>query len=269
MLFNRLPTIGNASTVRWRSTSCLGSNPYTVKRGATFVVLFGIELNANFAYGRNLSHCLGWLLANNLNKFPKLLLTTFVCPSDLGDSLIGCAEIQWGVHSSFQKIDRNFVSLSEVILLGTPCIRTTSLKNKFATRFVSKVFLQAMKWAIFENLSTTTNMESQPFWILGSPLIKSMDTSTHGFSSVGKGIYNPVFCVVLLSPFPVGRLHNSVLSDSSRLLFSSVWLALGSRTGSSSRLQQLKLALFFFSGWKDIRSPHQWGIHPIYRLYRG
>lgn len=49
---------------------------------------------------------------------------------------------------------------------GIPWILTTSLKNKLATWLASWVHLHGKKWALFENLSTTTKIESIPFEFL-------------------------------------------------------------------------------------------------------
>jgi len=55
----------------------------------------------------------------------------------------------------------------------------------------SSNFLQGIKLVILENLSTTTNMESLPLLILGSPKTKSIDKSIHGESGIGKGVCKP------------------------------------------------------------------------------
>jgi len=48
-----------------------------------------------------------------------------------------------------------------------------------------------MKCAIFENLSTTTKMESLPRFDLGKPKMKSIKMSTHGSFGTSKGVYKP------------------------------------------------------------------------------
>jgi hypothetical protein len=48
-----------------------------------------------------------------------------------------------------------------------------------------------MKYAIFENLSTTTKMESLPHFDLGKPKTKSIEMSTYGSFGTGKGAYKP------------------------------------------------------------------------------
>ncbi len=90
----------------------------------------------------------------------------------------------------------NFTSRSETIVLGTPCSRIISLKNKFATcepcsRIISlknkfatceasSVLWHGMKCAILEKRSTTTNIESCPCLDLGKPNTKSMLMSDQG-----------------------------------------------------------------------------------------
>jgi hypothetical protein len=44
-----------------------------------------------------------------------------------------------------------------------------------------------MKCAIFENLSTTTNMESLPLWVLGNPNTKSMFIASQGLYRIDSG----------------------------------------------------------------------------------
>src|ERR1044071_9268553 len=72
-----------------------------------------------------------------------------------------------------------------------PCSRTISLKNKLATLKASSVLWQTIKWAIFENRSTTTKIESLPFLVLDNPTIKFMLRSVHGELGIGKGVYKP------------------------------------------------------------------------------
>ena len=89
-------------------------------------------------------------------------------------------------------------SLSEVIVFGTPYKCTISWKNKYAIEAAYSIFLQAIKCAIFENLSTTTNIESQPVFIHSNPSTKSMDRSNKILSGTGNGMYNPIFCACTL-----------------------------------------------------------------------
>ena len=87
----------------------------------------------------------------------------------------------------------NLVSQSKVMDFGTPCKHITSLKNKLATQVASEVFLHAMKWDMFEYLSTITKTKSTHRWVRGRPNIKSIDKSSYGACGTGKGMYKPVF----------------------------------------------------------------------------
>ena len=87
----------------------------------------------------------------------------------------------------------NLVSMSEVMDFGIPCKHITSLKNRLATQVAFEVFLLAIKWDIFEYLSTTTKTESILRWIQGRPSIKSIDRSSYGSCGTGKGMYKLVF----------------------------------------------------------------------------
>jgi hypothetical protein len=51
-----------------------------------------------------------------------------------------------------------------------------------------------MKCAILENLSTTTKIESLPFFDLGKPKTKSIEISTQGSVGTGNGVYSPCGC---------------------------------------------------------------------------
>jgi len=66
----------------------------------------------------------------------------------------------------------------------------TSLKNRSAIFIASSVLWQAIKCAILENLSTTTNIESLHFLDLGRPKMKSIEISTQGSLGTGKGVYS-------------------------------------------------------------------------------
>jgi hypothetical protein len=48
-----------------------------------------------------------------------------------------------------------------------------------------------MKYVILENLSTTTKIQSLPFFGLGKPNIKSKYISTQGFLGTSKRVYKP------------------------------------------------------------------------------
>src|SRR3954466_11629223 len=94
-------------------------------------------------------------------------------------------------QSVFQKYLTNLTSLSETIVLGTPCKHTISLKNRLATCDASSLLWQAIKCAILENLSTTTNILSWPYLVRGNPNTKSILISSQGVVGVDSGVYKP------------------------------------------------------------------------------
>jgi hypothetical protein len=53
-----------------------------------------------------------------------------------------------------------------------------------------------MKCVILENLSTTTIIESLPFFDLGKPKTKYIEISTQGLVGIGNGVYNPCGCAL-------------------------------------------------------------------------
>ena len=108
--------------------------------------------------------------------------------------MMGCTKQEFSpksLHKLLRKWDRNLESLSDTILLGTPCNLITSRRYNSAMWVASSVLWQGMKCAIFENLSTTTIIASLPLWVLGSATMKSILTSSHGWAGTGKGVYNP------------------------------------------------------------------------------
>jgi hypothetical protein len=64
-------------------------------------------------------------------------------------------------------------------------------KNKLAICDTSSLLWQAIKCDILENLSTTTNIESWPLFVLGNPSTKSILISSDGVVGAGKGVYKP------------------------------------------------------------------------------
>jgi hypothetical protein len=50
--------------------------------------------------------------------------------------------------------------------------------------------LTGIKWDTFENLSTTTIIESCCFTVMGKPIIKSIEIVSHFYSRIAKGCNN-------------------------------------------------------------------------------
>ena len=81
--------------------------------------------------------------------------------------------------NSFQNLEVNFASLSDINFFRTPCNMTMSLINTYATSLVEYVVLNGMKFSTFVNLSTTTIKKSCCLYILGKIVMKSMEMTSH------------------------------------------------------------------------------------------
>jgi hypothetical protein len=71
-----------------------------------------------------------------------------------------------------------------------------------------------MKCAILENLSTTTKIESLPFFDLGKPKTKSIEIFTQG---TGNGVYSP--CGYTLDFAFLQAMHCSQIRCTSLFIF--------------------------------------------------
>jgi len=100
-----------------------------------------------------------------------------------------------------QKWDINLVSLSDTMLIGTPCSRTTSCRYFSANNSVDCPSLNGMKWAVFVRWSTITHTAVFPFGLRDSALTKSIAIPTYTLESVKvKESSHPLmFCLHLLT----------------------------------------------------------------------
>jgi len=155
--------------------------------GDSFMVLLGALLYANLAWGRRRSHSFKFFLTMTLSKVLNIGFATSVWSSVCEwHAVLNFSLVPNFLHSVIQKWVRNFKSLSETMKRGMPWSLITSLNYNSATWEASFALWQAMKYAILENWSTTTKMESLLRWIRGRPSTKSMRTSSHGPWGVGK-----------------------------------------------------------------------------------
>jgi hypothetical protein len=92
----------------------------------------------------------------------------------------------------FQKLEVNFVSLSDMISLGIPYSLNISFMNMLAISITLQVDLTGIKWADFLNLSTTTMMASFCLVEVGNPVMKSMEMVSHFHYEIGRGCNNLV-----------------------------------------------------------------------------
>jgi hypothetical protein len=94
----------------------------------------------------------------------------------------------------FQKLEVNFVSLSDTISLGIPCSLNISFMNMLAISIALQVDLTEIKWVDLLNLSTTTMMASFCLVDVGNPVMKSMEMVSHFHSGIVRGCNNLLGC---------------------------------------------------------------------------
>src|SRR5690349_5635280 len=90
-----------------------------------------------------------------------------------------------------QKWPVNLESLSETMALGIPWSLNTWLKNKRATSAAVSVVWLGQKCTCLDNLSTNTVMLSNPREVAGRGPMKSMETVSHRWLGMAKGVNNP------------------------------------------------------------------------------
>lgn len=70
-----------------------------------------------------------------------------------------------------------------------------------------------MKWLIFKNLSTTTNTESEPLWVLRNPRTKSLLKSSQISWGMGRGVYRPVFWTPPFATWQIRQLRTNAATS--------------------------------------------------------
>ena len=93
-----------------------------------------------------------------------------------------------------QNHDVNLGSLSDIMEAGMPCLLMISFTYNLASLSNEKEILIGMKWAVFVNLSTITQMASLPLAILERSTTKSIVTWSHFHSGMGSGCIMPAGC---------------------------------------------------------------------------
>ena len=84
------------------------------------------------------------------------------------------------LRNSFQVVDVNMESRSDMMSRGRPCSLHISLVKVLARSAAIFAFsYSGMKWAIFENRSIITHSSVQPF-DTGKSVMKSMSIDCHG-----------------------------------------------------------------------------------------
>lgn len=94
------------------------------------------------------------------------------------------------LNKACQKDAVKTLSLSETIVLGIPCKRTTCYRKALATEPAVYGCLSGMKCEYLVNLLTTTKMTEYPSDI-GSPSMKSSETSCQAPDGMGNGCNRP------------------------------------------------------------------------------
>jgi hypothetical protein len=79
----------------------------------------------------------------------------------------------------FQKLEVNFVSLSDIVSLGMPCSLNISFMKMLAISIALQIDLIKMMRANLLNLSTTIMMASFCLAHFGNPVKKSMEMVSH------------------------------------------------------------------------------------------
>ena len=85
----------------------------------------------------------------------------------------------------------NLGSLSDMMKTSMPCSLTISFTYNLASLSKEKEILIGMKWAVFVNLSTTTQMASLPLAVLGRPMMKSIMMWSYFHSGIGSDCIMP------------------------------------------------------------------------------
>jgi len=98
-------------------------------------------------------------------------------------------------NNSFQKLEVNFVSMSDITFFGTPCNMTPSRMNNYATLLAENVDFIGMKCATFVNLTTITMMESCCLTLLKKPVIMYMEMTSHFNSRIKIICRSPTGCL--------------------------------------------------------------------------
>ena len=85
----------------------------------------------------------------------------------------------------------NLASLLDTMDLGRPCNQKMYSKKSLAVSGAVAVVLVGAKCTILEKVSTKTTIASCPALVLGSWVMKSMDTCSQALVGTGKGCSNP------------------------------------------------------------------------------
>jgi len=184
------------------------SIPWTAKNGVHLVV-FDIPLFAtNSARGIHCTQLSCWWLTNTRRYCSILAFIRSVWPFVWGWNAVDiCQSIPRRLHIWPQKVEVNWGPQFERIVAGSRWRRTTSRKNNLAIPIALIIVWRGIKCRIFESLSTTTQITSNPSHS-GNPTTKSTEISSHGSSGTDSGRRTPnVKCWELLDRWQLCQFH--------------------------------------------------------------
>jgi hypothetical protein len=115
--------------------------------------------------------------------------------------MISCTKVQFRFESfeqSFPEIRGEFR-----VSVGHNRFRNSVQSCHFFYENISNIccLVSGIKWAAFVSLSTTTMIESCSLHVRGNHVIKSIVTTSHFHSGMGKGCINPAGCLCLALTF--------------------------------------------------------------------
>lgn len=161
-------TLFSASTLRFlsialgaKSLRVKASIPYIVFNGDRPMALWNVLLHAKSTWDSNRSQALSRDLVNPLKRAQSCCWLQFGHMSKDAGGVV----LEFSPHLFLQsnpEMTQELCFPIKTMALGMPCSLMTSLKYKSLTWVASLVLAQAMKWTIFENLVTTTKIESFP-----------------------------------------------------------------------------------------------------------
>jgi hypothetical protein len=99
------------------------------------------------------------------------------------------------LNNPFQKLDVNLESLSNTIVLGTPC--NLEIYRMYIVAILASLCVDfpGIKWEDLVSFSTTTIIESCFLTVLGNLVMKSVVTTSHFHSGMGKGCSKLARCL--------------------------------------------------------------------------
>lgn len=150
---------------------------------------WNLLLYANSANGKWSSQFPWKLSTQTFNISSSVCIVRSVCSPNYGWNALLKFWLPKASCKAPQKWDVNLLSLSNTILIGTPCNFTFSSIYNLASRLKGKIFLIGKKWVDFRLLSPRLHLV---LCVLGKPVTKSMEIWSHFYSGTGNGYSKPI-----------------------------------------------------------------------------